>query len=116
MPGAAATLPGYFDAPRREATILAGILMIAWIPAIPLPRVLHRAVGVVASASLYIYVTHWVVFPDFKDSQPVLAVVLSVAAGIAYWAIAVRIMGVAERSQSWLWRRRRARRRHTIPT
>ncbi|MEO5314399.1 AMP-binding protein [Pseudarthrobacter sp. CC12] len=112
---AALTLPGYFDDPRREATILAGILLIAWIPAIPLPRVLHRAVGVVASASLYIYVTHWVVFPDFKDSQPVLAVVLSVAAGIAYWAIAVRIMGAAERGQSWLWRRWRARRRHTTP-
>lgn len=112
---AALTLPGYFDDPWREATILAGILMIAWIPAIPLPRVLHRAVGMVASASLYIYVTHWVVFPDFKEGQPVLAVVLSVAAGIAYWAIAVRIMGAAERGQSWLWRRWRTRRRQTIP-
>ena len=112
---AALTLPGYFDDPWREATILAGILMIAWIPAIPLPRILHRGVGVVASASVYIYVTHWVVFPDFKEGQPVLAVLLSVAAGIAYWAVAVRIMGAAERGQSWLWRRWKTRRRHTTP-
>ncbi|QDG63814.1 AMP-binding protein [Pseudarthrobacter sp. NIBRBAC000502771] len=107
---AALTLPGYFGDPWREATILAGILMVTWIPAIPLPRVLHRAVGVVASASLYIYVTHWVVFPDFKEGQPELALVLSVAAGIAYWAIAARIMGASERGQSRLWRRWKARR------
>ncbi|MFF1385613.1 AMP-binding protein [Arthrobacter sp. NPDC058288] len=112
---AALTLPGYFDDPWREATILAGILMIAWIPAIPLPRALHRAVGVVASASLYIYVTHWLVFPDFKENQPELAVLLSVAAGIAYWAISVRIMGAAERGQSRLWRSWKARRRQTAP-
>jgi hypothetical protein len=59
---------------------------------------------VVASASLYIYVTHWVVFPDFKENQPELALALSVVAGIAYWAVAVRIMGAAERGQSRLWR------------
>lgn len=102
---AALTLPGFFDNPSREATVLAGILLIAWIPAIPLPRVLHCTVGAVASASLYIYVTHWVVFPDFKENQPELALALSVAVGIAYWAMAVRIMGAAERGRSGLWRR-----------
>ncbi|MCA4133096.1 AMP-binding protein [Arthrobacter sp. M4] len=91
------TVPGYFDNPWREATIVAGILLIAWVPAIPLPTFLHRLVGVIASASLYIYVTHWVIFPDFKEHQPELAVVLSVMAGIAYWTISVRMMGGAER-------------------
>ncbi|MEW9872820.1 AMP-binding protein [Arthrobacter sp. HS15c] len=90
---AAVALPGYFGDPWREATILAGILLLAWVPALPLPAVLHRVVGVLASASLYVYVTHWVVFPDLKDNHPVLAVALSLAVGVAYWAVWARLMG-----------------------
>lgn len=90
---AALALPGYFDNPWREATILAGILLLAWIPALPLPAVLHRLFGTLASASLYAYVTHWVIFPDFKEHTPVLAVALSLAVGVAYWAVSMRIMG-----------------------
>ena len=90
---AALALPGYFDNPWREATILAGILLLAWIPALPLPAVLHGLFGTLASASLYAYVTHWVIFPDFKEHSPVLAVVLSLAVGVAYWAVSMRVMG-----------------------
>ena len=86
-------LPGYFGNPWREATILAGILLLAWIPALPLPAVLHGLFGTLASASLYAYVTHWVIFPDFKEHSPVLAVVLSLAVGVAYWAVSMRVMG-----------------------
>ena len=90
---AAVALPGYFGDPWREATILAGILLLAWLPALPLPALLHRVVGMLASASLYVYVTHWVVFPDLKDNHPVLAVALSLAVGMAYWAVWARLMG-----------------------
>ncbi|HEY9357418.1 MAG TPA: AMP-binding protein [Arthrobacter sp.] len=94
---AAVALPGYFGDPWREATILAGILLLAWVPALPLPAILHRVVGVLASASLYVYVTHWVVFPDLKDNHPVMAVALSLAVGVAYWAVALRLMGRVKR-------------------
>lgn len=90
---AALALPGYFDNPWREATILAGILLLAWIPALPFPVILHGLFGTLASASLYAYVTHWVIFPDFKEHTPVLAVVLSLAVGVAYWAVSMRVMG-----------------------
>ncbi|UZX04372.1 AMP-binding protein [Arthrobacter sp. CDRTa11] len=106
----ALALYGYFDNPWREGTILVGILLLAWIPAIPLPSVLHRLFGVLASASLYAYVTHWVVFPDLKDSHPVLAVVLSLAVGVAYWAVAMRLMGAAGRLRVRTMRRLRRRR------
>ncbi|MDR7160052.1 AMP-binding protein [Arthrobacter sp. BE255] len=94
---AAVALPGYFGDPWREATILAGILLLAWVPALPLPAILHRVVGLLASASLYVYVTHWVVFPDLKDNYPVLAVALSLAVGVAYWAVWQRLMGRIKR-------------------
>jgi acyl-CoA synthetase (AMP-forming)/AMP-acid ligase II len=90
---AALALPGYFDNPWREATILAGILLLAWVPALPVPAILHGLLGTLASASLYAYVTHWVVFPDFKEHSPVLAVALSLAVGVAYWAVSMRVMG-----------------------
>ncbi|MBT2513471.1 AMP-binding protein [Arthrobacter sp. ISL-30] len=95
---AALTLPGYFDNPWREATILAGILLLAWLPALPLPAILHRVVGILASASLYAYVTHWAVFQDVREIDKALAVGLSLAVGVAYWALSIRVMGVAERS------------------
>ncbi|HJV99110.1 MAG TPA: AMP-binding protein [Arthrobacter sp.] len=94
---AAVALPGYFGDPWREATILAGILLLAWVPALPVPAVAHRLAGVLASASLYAYVTHWVVFPDLKDTCPVLAVALSLAVGVAYWAVSLRLMGWIKR-------------------
>jgi acyl-CoA synthetase (AMP-forming)/AMP-acid ligase II/acyl carrier protein len=94
---AAGALPGYFGDPWREATIVAGILVLAWLPALPVPALLHRLIGVVASASLYAYVTHWVVFPDLKENHPVLAVALSLAVGVAYWAVSMRLMGTAGR-------------------
>jgi len=93
----AVTLPGYFDNPWREATIIAGILLLAWLPAVPLPAILHRLVGVLASASLYAYVTHWAVFQDVREIDKMLAVAASLAVGVVYWAVSVRAMGAAER-------------------
>ncbi|WP_066293944.1 AMP-binding protein [Arthrobacter sp. B6] len=93
----ALALPGYFGDPWREATILAGILLLAWLPALPVPAFLHRLIGVLASASLYVYVTHWVVFPDLKDNHPVLAVALSLAVGVVYWAVSLRLQGRLKR-------------------
>lgn len=96
------TVPGYFGDPWREATIIAGILILAWLPSIPLPAILHRPLGVLASASLFAYVTHWVVFPDIREIDKSLAVMASLAAGIAYWAVSVRVMGAVGRWQSRL--------------
>ena len=65
-PGSADRCRASSTTPCAKPLFLAGILLVAWIPAIPLPTILHRAVGAVASASLYIYVTHWVVFPGLQ--------------------------------------------------
>ena len=98
------TIPGFFEDEYRNATVLAGFLILVWIPTLPVPRGLHRFAAVLASSSLYIYVTHWLVYPLFEQAGKGLAVVASLAAGIAYWAVATHAMGVAER---WLRSRRR---------
>ncbi|MBJ2122289.1 AMP-binding protein [Arthrobacter sp. MSA 4-2] len=94
---AALSVPGFFDDAAREATLLGGLLLLTWLPAIPLPRRLHRTVGVLASSSLYAYLTHWLVFPLIEPFSPALAVGASLAAGVAYWALTQRIAGAAGR-------------------
>ena len=43
------------------------------------------AVRLVAGASLFVYLTHWVVYPAWEQSAPWLGTLLSFAVGIAAW-------------------------------
>ncbi|MFD1211685.1 AMP-binding protein [Arthrobacter sp. GCM10027362] len=98
---AALTVPGFFGDPHRDATILAGILLLIWLPAVPVPAGLHHLLGLLAGSSLYAYLTHWLVYPGLAPVSPALAVAASLAAGAAYWALSMYLMGAARR---W-WRR-----------
>ncbi|CAH0320519.1 Phenyloxazoline synthase MbtB [Microbacterium sp. Bi128] len=97
---AAVTVPGFFENPGREATLLAGILLLIWLPSIPVPQVLRRLMVVLASASLYAYLVHWVVYPPLAGISPALAVAGSLAAGVAYWALCLRLMGAVNRRRA----------------
>jgi acyl-CoA synthetase (AMP-forming)/AMP-acid ligase II len=102
---AAVAAPASFEDPYRSGTILAGCLILLWLPTLRVPRGLHRITALLASASLYIYVTHWLVYPLLDSDNPSdkgLAVLASLACGVLYWAAATRVMGLAER---WLKRR-----------
>jgi hypothetical protein len=88
---AALTVPGFFDNASREATLLAGILLLIWLPGIPVPKGFRRLAAVLASASVYAYLVHWVVYPPLAAISPALAVAVSLAAGLAYWALCTRV-------------------------
>ncbi|SKB90526.1 Acyl-CoA synthetase (AMP-forming)/AMP-acid ligase II [Arthrobacter sp. 49Tsu3.1M3] len=94
------TVPGFFENPVREATLLAGILLLIWLPSIPVPQVLRRLMVVLASASLYAYLVHWVVYPPLAGISPAVAVAGSLAAGVAYWALCMRLMGAVNRRRA----------------
>nr|WP_203416448.1 AMP-binding protein [Jiangella ureilytica] len=87
----AATVPGFFGNSVREAAILGGVALLMWAATVPCPAPLHRVVSVLASSSLYIYLTHWQVYPHLDGIHPALAVTASVAAGIAAWLLAARV-------------------------
>ncbi|WP_371411354.1 AMP-binding protein [Mycobacterium sp. shizuoka-1] len=72
---------GYFGNGHREVLVATGILALIWLPALPFPAGLTVAAGVVAEASLYIYLTHFQVYPLFGDR--VVGVVAAIAVGIA---------------------------------
>jgi hypothetical protein len=93
---AVATVPGFWDAmPGREATIIGGALALLWVPSIRLPRWLGLAAGTVASASLYIYLTHFMVYPHLMAYSSPLAMAACVAFGVAYWKAVLRVGQVA---------------------
>ncbi|MDP3892824.1 AMP-binding protein [Nocardioides sp.] len=76
------TVPGFFEDPAREAVVIAGMLLLTWVPQVRIPAVLTRVVATLASASLYIYLAHWQVYPHLEDDYPLLAVTLSLLAGV----------------------------------
>jgi hypothetical protein len=88
---AAATVPGFFGDPWRDGLILAGFLLLVWAPTLPCPVPLTGVASLLASSSLYIYLTHWQVYPLLQQISPLLAVLASVAVGIGYWAIVSRV-------------------------
>lgn len=76
---------GFFGEPVREAVVIVGLLVLIWAPQLRIPRPLVPVVRLLAGASLFIYLTHWVVYPAWEQSAPWLGTVLSLLVGIAAW-------------------------------
>ena len=61
------------------------LALLVWVPRIPVPRPVVRLLGVVAASSLFVYLTHWQVYPHLEDDHPLLATLSSFVVGIACW-------------------------------
>lgn len=92
---------GFFGEPWREAIVAGGILALIWIRAIPLPRIAVPLVVTVAAASLFVYLTHWQVYPPFEQSAPWLGTALSFLLGVVayrlYAGASARVTAVTSR-------------------
>jgi acyl-coenzyme A synthetase/AMP-(fatty) acid ligase len=84
------TIPGFHGDLQREAVMIGGLALLAWVPTVPSMHLLNRVAGVLAASSLYIYLTHWQVYGRLADTAPLLAVLASLAAGIGYGTVATR--------------------------
>lgn len=76
---------GFFGEPVREAVVIVGLLVLIWAPQLRIPRPLVPLVRLLAGASLFIYLTHWVVYPAWEQSAPWLGTILSLLVGVAAW-------------------------------
>jgi acyl-CoA synthetase (AMP-forming)/AMP-acid ligase II len=76
------SVPGFFGSSAREALVVAGFLLLLWLPGVHAPRAFNKVAAAVAGASLYIYLTHWQVYPHLEVDHPFLAVVASVLVGL----------------------------------
>ncbi|WP_342660444.1 2-succinylbenzoate--CoA ligase [Rhodococcus ruber] len=89
---AIATVPGFFHAePERTALVIGGLLLLIWVPRMWWPVLLVRPAEVLAASSLYIYLTHFTVYPQLRDIDPWLAFAASLVVGVAYWQLWVRL-------------------------
>jgi acyl-CoA synthetase (AMP-forming)/AMP-acid ligase II len=82
------TVPGFFEDTAREAVVLAGMLLLVWVHALRVPSWIARAAGMLAGASLHIYLVHWQIYPHLENSHPLLATLLSLLCGIGFWKLA----------------------------
>jgi acyl-coenzyme A synthetase/AMP-(fatty) acid ligase len=80
------SVAGYFDDTQREALVIAGLLLLIWVEHVTVPCWLVRPTCDLAAASLYIYLTQWQIYPYLQDRIPILAVLTSLAGGLAYRA------------------------------
>ncbi|MGT2461103.1 AMP-binding protein [Sinomonas atrocyanea] len=94
---AAIASAGYFQDPWRDGTILAGLSAVIWIRRVPVPVVLRSFLGMLAGASLFIYLTHWVVYPLIDQTSRPLAFASSLAAGTVCAAVAAKAGSRSER-------------------
>jgi acyl-CoA synthetase (AMP-forming)/AMP-acid ligase II len=80
---------GFWGAqPLREVIVGSATMLLLWVPSVPIPRPLHRAIGTVAAMSLALYLTHWQVYPPLlRTFGPWAAFAGSVAAGLAAWVL-----------------------------
>jgi acyl-CoA synthetase (AMP-forming)/AMP-acid ligase II len=75
------SLHGYFDRTLRELLVLAGFALLIWLPALRCPPAATAVAGVIAEASLYIYLTHYQVYALFPGHSA-LGVIASIAVGV----------------------------------
>lgn len=111
---AVAGTAGFFGEPWREAIVAGGILILIWVRTIPLPRFAVPLVVTIATASLFVYLTHWQVYPPFEQSAPWLGTLLSFVVGVLAYRVYVRASaygsGAASRARrAWARARRPSR-------
>jgi hypothetical protein len=81
-----ATAPGVFQNPQREYFIALGLVLLVWVREIPIPRPIVRPVATLAAASMWILISHFMIWPPMKELFIVeVAYVLTVVASIGVW-------------------------------
>jgi acyl-CoA synthetase (AMP-forming)/AMP-acid ligase II len=102
------TVPGLFPGgqPLRTSLVMAGLALLIWVPVLPSLDLVNRVAGVLAGSSLYIYLTHFQVYPHIRNYSPVLALMVSLALGVLYGTAYTRLM---RRVPEWLTRARTRR-------
>ncbi|WP_350275571.1 AMP-binding protein [Kribbella sp. HUAS MG21] len=87
---AAAAAIGFFPAWQRTAIVIGGLILLALVPALPVPKPLVRPLGILAAASLHIYLVQFQVFVFFDQPHTQFAAALAV--GVGYCALSTAVL------------------------
>jgi hypothetical protein len=80
---AAVATIGFFPVTERNLVIIAGLALLALVPALVVPRLLSRPLEVLAAASLHVYLVQFQVFTFFPG--PLLKFSAALVAGLLFW-------------------------------
>jgi acyl-CoA synthetase (AMP-forming)/AMP-acid ligase II len=93
----AITITGAFDRPQREQFVIVCLVALVWCREVVVPRLAVAPIALVSTASLWILITHFTVWPPMVDLLGTqLAYPVTIAAGVAAWFV-VRSLGAAGR-------------------
>lgn len=99
-----AVVPGFFSFPQREWFIICCVVALVWWREVRLPRVAVVPLALVSSASLWILITHFTVWPPMVDLLGrEVAYPVTIATGVVAWVAVRAATGAAGRR----WRTRR---------
>ena len=88
-----AIVPHFFGRGQRETFIVLGLVLLVWLPSLPVPRALHRPISCLASASMWIFLVHWQVWPPLDAVlKREAAFALTLTIGVAAWWSALRAL------------------------
>jgi surface polysaccharide O-acyltransferase-like enzyme len=106
----AVTLLPFFDRPAQSAIVFTAVVTLLWVPSVRVPQLAARVAGVLAGASLYIYLVHFEVVHRLDgEVRDIVVTVLALSSGIAVWfvvrALSARVGDVSETARRWSTRR-----------
>lgn len=102
-----AIVPGFFQYAPREWFIVASLVLLMVAPEIPFPRFAVRPVAALAAASMWIYITHFTIWPPLKERLDLpVAYLATITLGIMAWVVVERATDAL--SIGWHTARRRA--------
>jgi acyl-CoA synthetase (AMP-forming)/AMP-acid ligase II len=85
-------LPGFSDGPNgRESLVVGGVLLLIWVTRVPMLVALQRLTGLLAGASLWIYLTNFPMYPVITWVEINLLGLPSAGAGQSGWPLAVHL-------------------------
>jgi len=94
------TVPGFFADPARDLVVVAAALALVWVRRTWVPVALVPLVSALASASLWIYLTHWQVYPHLEVDHPLLATLASLLVGFLVHRLVSHLSGLSRRQVS----------------
>jgi hypothetical protein len=81
---------GFFPATERNLVIMAGLALLALVPIAAVPQLAVRPIGVLAAASLHVYLVQFQMFAFF--SSPALKFAGGILAGLAFWLLTTGLL------------------------
>ncbi len=94
---------GFFGDPVREALVAGGVCLLVLAPRMRVPTVALPLLSTLAASSLFVYLTHWQVYPHLETDHPMLATIASFVVGVVVW----RVYGEVTARVARAWRSHR---------